>query len=121
MKNKMREILFRGKSTRINSWQYGLPYSSWHDGIIDQIVIDEYHEDVYPETVSQFTGLTDKNGVKIFENDKVVLRGHECVVTYRNNYCDFTFEKIKYGGRSLNVTKANITKYDLEIIGNIHD
>ena len=65
----MREILFRGK-TKQGEWVYGLPF--YTNEIIDGIESKDgklYY--VLPETVGQFTGLTDKNGKKVFEGDIV--------------------------------------------------
>jgi len=72
-----REVLFRGKSVETNEWVYGsyvlekysnTPYICYFEyGTFVNIKQIE----VYPETVGEFTGMTDKNGTKIFEGDIV--------------------------------------------------
>ena len=65
----MREILFRGKRTDNGKWTEGFLVDLCHIG--NWVLCEPIH----PETVGQFTGLTDKNGRKIFEGD--ILRYYD--------------------------------------------
>jgi hypothetical protein len=74
-----REILFRGYSEALNRWVEGLLNQYQSKIYITQEKIEQptlgdpggtwiYNEyEVHPESVGQFTGLLDCNGVKVFE------------------------------------------------------
>lgn len=74
----MREILFRAKRKTTNEWVYGYFVNEYDDSQIyvqPQIITRSGREYVNENTLGQFIGLTDKNGVKIFEGD--ILQGDE--------------------------------------------
>lgn len=139
----MREILFRGQTRKKGQkvWMDGTPvdgqwvYGGVTQGIGDFSIIyggknandpSEGLEKwcVYTDTLGQFTGLTDKNGKKIFEGDVV-----RCISMTDMAYMVVIFEDgefrmvlcEKYKDYIPGCGFYAIRCFDKEIIGNIHD
>ena len=130
----MREILFRGKRTDNGEWIEG--YLNQHRGGVifdcccNAISANDYYindwvakldTDLYgcvykviPETVGQFTGLTDKNGVKIFEGDIIRFEDDIGYVIYNGDTASFLVDS---PNRYISMDYSS----EFEVIGNIHD
>lgn len=118
----MRDILFKAKRVDTGEWVEGYFTMNPNNGnaYITSNVCGGAHPDlVDQQTVCQYTGLTDKNGKKIFEGDRVLLDAGEeyeetgfvsysttgvFVVLFEKTW-DFLYTNIEFA----------------EIIGNIHD
>jgi uncharacterized phage protein (TIGR01671 family) len=138
----MREILFRGYTGR--NWQYGY--------LIDKETIRNFDQNELPistyrvikETIGQYTGLTDKNGTKIFEGDIILSQEFRNKPFSKNYKSKRLIGVVEYYDRKLNngnqiyesgyrVRFINDNEksfyncgawsdfYDCEVIGNIFD
>lgn len=131
----MREILFRGKQKDTGEWVQGDLHHNddtrFPMTLIGHVVMsrDKYIQqdlnfdgydlcEVDPETVGQFTGLTDKDGTKVFEGDiiRVNTDGQNILGWVSFERSGFHFRFGKHG-------TALLTEWakPLKVIGNVHD
>ena len=129
----MREILFRGKRIDNGEWVYGHygEYTNMRSETISAMSVPNKNSiygnlcyDVDPSTVGQYTGLTDKNGKKIFEDDIVKVtddNGEMNVCSCGIGYVLF-YDGVWYIDDEVNDGLYDVSKiYYIEVIGNIHD
>lgn len=117
----MREILFRGKRKDNGEWVEGFycggnERNTLHPAIFIYLPDKQSYDyqDIDINTLGQYTGLCDKNGVRVFEGDIVRIFDGEYfsgVVKYSNEQGSFTVDD----------TSLHYWVSDIEVIGNIHD
>ncbi len=134
----MREILFRGKRVDNGEWVEGFLFQ-WIKRKEKKAIIGEGVQngsvngfEVYPKTVGQFTGLLDKNGVKIFEGDLLNIgavqfsfiqdgKGHNALYEVKFQGCDFVLFRKDTGLTWGRLSRLDELCWDCLVIGNIHD
>lgn len=125
----MRKIIFRGKRIDNGEWVYGFYCYNPHmkrAEIFSFTDIQSYVYEVDPETVGQYTGLLDKNDVRMFEGDflKEENGGLLVVAFVEGAFCHQEIPRFLEGvdiASGFDDTDYYLNQEDREVVGNIHD
>lgn len=130
-----REILFKAKRADKGEWVTGYYFKAGEKSMILSFFTNEtglYYEmyEIDSKTVCQYTGLTDKNGKKIWEND--IVKFPDCEMSTESGYgdCFINAGKVAYDTESMSYFFTDritvdmsdiIIKEEVEVLGNIFD
>ena len=127
----MREFKFRAKSIHTNKWVYGWPFPSFMSGFRMRDT-NRCEWEIDEDTISQYTGIKDKDGTEIYDGDivdapinNVAWEGNNCgisstpTVEFVDGYYILRY-KHNNGGTDILVDLCGLGD-KIKVIGNIYD
>ena len=123
----MREILFKGKRADNGEWVLSVNLIQKYRNETKKVYFSKGIEtsdyfEIIPETVGQYTGLTDRNGTKLFGGDIVQdeQSGYEYIIKWFQEYACYALADSR-GNMAFDADEIEMFLNDLVVVGNIHD
>ena len=117
--------LYRAKRIDNDEWTYGYLYGIWERKYILWGMTNNVPDmtEVEPSTICQCTGLIDKNGKLIWENDICIIT--DGTLDEEDGYFRLDWEidraMFEFEGTGICANFDNVSGYDCEVVGNIFD
>ena len=117
--------LYRAKRMDTGEWTYGYLYGIWERMYILWGMTNDVPNmtEVSPSTICKCTGLKDKNGKLIWENDICIIT--DGTLDEEDGYFRLDWEidraMFEFEGTGICANFDNVSGYDCEVVGNIFD